>query len=139
MAWVWGMVLGNKNRTAVCGDWNQEKISLVRAKGVENEIWYGPDSTGMREDGYGSPNQQAYMTGDGMKLLGCNNYDGQAVRYFLYNLTRDPQERHDLSSEMPMIAASMESGLQAWMASVKRSMGPAESNCLGPHPWGPPA
>ena len=78
------------------------------------------------------------MTGDGMKLLGCNNFDGETVRYFLYNITADPQERHDLRGELPAVAASMEADLKAWMASVNRSMGPTESNCLGPHPWGPP-
>lgn len=137
MGWVWGMVLGNRNRTAVCGDWEEERVTLSGAAGVKDEVWYGPDSTGLRDGQGAHPNQQAWMTGDGMKLLGCNNAGGTPVRYFLYNITADPQERRDLSGDLPLTASRMEADLKAWMRSVNQSMGSNASNCLPPHPWGP--
>ena len=60
-------------------------------------------------------------------------------QWHLYNLSTDPQERHDLSAAHPAAYAQMRQALQAFAASVVRSQGPAENGCaanFGPPPAG---
>lgn len=150
MGWVWGMVYGNRNRTGVCGTWLNERAQLaktpasrLRADGPADEIeaWepLGEDAVAAGLAGVpdGNPNQQVWMEQQ-YKLFGCNNYDGGEVRYFLYDLTSDPEEIHDLAAKMPAKVAAMRQSLATWIASVKTSRGPTETNCAAlqppPHP-----
>ena len=139
MGWVWGMVLGNHNHTAICGSWEEERTAIERTRNSGSVQLTGSDAdrTGLSTTVDGNPNQQAWMTGDQYKLLGCNNVDGAPVRYFLYDLKTDPQERKDLAAAQPARVIAMKADLITWMASVKKSTGPTESNCLGSSPWGP--
>eukprot|EP01050_Picozoa_sp_SAG11_P017196 SAG11_NODE_2451_length_3346_cov_3.959347_3_plen_361_part_00 len=145
MGWVWGMVYGNRNRTGVCGTWLNERAQLadtpasrLRADGNEIEAWeppIGEDAEMFNPDTSSQPNQQVWMEQQ-YKLFGCNNYDGGDVRYFLYDIMNDPAEMNDLAAKMPAKVATMRQSLAHWIASVKISRGPAETNCaaLGPSP-----
>jgi len=75
--------------------------------------------------------QQAWIDGD-MKLV---RYPGSGLckweepyinpRHrpdtFLFNITADPEENHELSAHQPHVAANMAAELDAWVADVKRS------------------
>lgn len=47
---------------------------------------------------------------------------------FLYNITADPRENHDLSAAHPSMAASMHKELSAWLQDLERS-GSEETKC----------
>lgn len=119
MGWVWGMVYGNRNRTGVCGTWDQERavMNAIPARLLQSDIglnssnesdvrwrweqtaedlrqlrWADTLSDTENSGATNHPNQQVWMEGNRYKLFGCNNYDNGPMTYFLYDLVDDPYE-----------------------------------------------
>ncbi|MGH7200446.1 MAG: sulfatase family protein, partial [Planctomycetaceae bacterium] len=70
------------------------------------------------------PGHSAWIDGD-WKLHRIPARPGEA-RYLLFNLVDDPQETQDLAAEQPERVARMKSQLEAWQASVVRSLNGAD-------------
>ena len=114
MGWVWGMVYGNRNRTGVCGTWQQERtvMNAVPASLLRNDAGMNSSNdtdmqwrwehtadelrqlrlVGEDTSATNHPNQQVWMEGNRYKLFGCNNYDSGPMTYYLYDLVADPYE-----------------------------------------------
>ena len=71
------------------------------------------------EDVYGG--HAAWISGD-WKLHRLSPANGEKIRFLLYNLANDPQEKTDLAKQYPEIVADLRGGLEKWLASVAASL-----------------
>jgi len=67
------------------------------------------------------PGHAARLEGD-WKLHRISGKGGAKVKFELYNLADDPQEKHDLANQHKDRAAAMKRDLEAWQKSVVRSL-----------------
>ncbi|MDP4849824.1 MAG: hypothetical protein NWQ95_05705, partial [Verrucomicrobiales bacterium] len=63
----------------------------------------------------------AWISGD-WKLHRLSPTDGEKLRWMLFNLANDPQEKNDLAKEYPEIVADLRNGMEKWLASVNASL-----------------
>jgi hypothetical protein len=110
------------------GPLNYDAEQVPAAALQDDDSWAAQERDEARAGDSSSPNQQVWME-QRYKLFGCNSYDGGPMTYFLYDLSEDEYEMHDLSSAMPDRVRAMRNSLAAWIASVAKSRGPAETNC----------
>ena len=86
--------------------------------------------------------QFSWAEGNHLKLFGCNGYcngnncnntrpgfRNPGWHFFLYNLTADRAEEHDLWEAMRPTATAMLGRFNAWQQSILRSQGPDEIGC----------
>ena len=71
------------------------------------------------------PGHAAWIDGD-WKLHRIADKSGGRVRFELYDLAKDPEEKHDLYGREPDRARSMAGALQAWQRSVIASLNGAD-------------
>ena len=67
----------------------------------------------------------AWISGD-WKLLRYSATDGGNIRWNLYNLANDPQEKIDVSKDYPEIVTDLKVAMEKWLASVVRSLDGAD-------------
>ncbi len=95
--------------------------------------------------GFSTPGNNAQFSwaeGNELKIFGCRGhcdgtncnstrpgYRNLGWRFFLFNLTADAAERHDLWRARRDVAAGMFARFEAWQGSVRASMGPEENGC----------
>ena len=99
----------------------------------------------------GNQPQWSWAEGNHLKIFGCRGhcdgtncnstspgYRNEGWHFYLYNLTADRAEQHDLWSAQRAQANAMLGRFLQWQASVLRSQGPDENACNPPTPSPPP-
>jgi len=98
-------------------DWSDNKIERVTRRVEKIPKHKFPD------DVYSG--HSAWISGD-WKLHRISTSDGENIRWTLYNLTSDPQEKTDVSKEYPEIVSDLKTGMEKWLGSVVRSLNGAD-------------
>ena len=77
----------------------------------------------------GNQRQWAWAEGNDLKLLGCQNKADHKWHFFMYNLTADFAEEHDLWKDERDTAKAMYARFATWQESVLYSQGENEIGC----------
>lgn len=125
--WKYPEAAERKNARWLDAELSRGTTPTVRNPAIQFENYHHPES---KTHDFGG--QAAWLNNRYKLLVGPGEYGPQ-----LYDLTRDPYERHDLAPAHPDIVKSMSAEMKAWQRSVELSLSghdypPAQAGAAAP-------